>query len=57
MQASANTTFDVIIIGAGIMGSTVGTLLKEIDPSLSILMLERLDDCGLEDSHGWNNGR
>ena len=46
---------DVALIGAGIMSATVGTMLKELDPSLSIAIFERLTDCGLESSHGWNN--
>jgi malate dehydrogenase (quinone) len=46
---------DVVLIGAGIMSATVGTMLKELDPSLSIVMLETLDDCGQESSQAWNN--
>jgi len=46
---------DVVLIGAGIMSATLGTLLKELDPSLSIAMVETLHDCGLESSDGWNN--
>ena len=53
--ATAPTQTDVVLIGAGIMGATVGTVLKELDPSLSIAVFERLDDCGLESSNGWNN--
>ena len=48
-------TCDIALIGGGIMSATVGTLLKALDPGLSIVMLERLDDCGLESSQGWNN--
>jgi malate dehydrogenase (quinone) len=46
---------DVALIGAGIMSATVGVLLKELDPSLSIAVFERLEDCALESSRGWNN--
>jgi malate dehydrogenase (quinone) len=46
---------DVALIGAGIMSATVGTLLKELDPDLSIAIFERLEGCALESSHGWNN--
>ncbi|WP_414444709.1 malate dehydrogenase (quinone) [Burkholderia sp. 22PA0106] len=46
---------DVVLIGAGIMGATVGTVLKELDPSLSVVMFETLHDCALESSDGWNN--
>ena len=48
-------TPDVVLIGAGIMGATVGTVLKELDPSLSVVMFETLNDCGQESSEAWNN--
>src|SRR6201996_1696242 len=48
-------TPDVVLIGAGIMSATLGTMLKELDPSLTIVMLESLDDCGQESSQAWNN--
>src|SRR5690625_5098244 len=37
------------------MSATVGTLLKELDPSAEVLVLETLEDCALESSNGWNN--
>src|ERR1700744_329750 len=46
---------DVALIGAGIMSATLGTLLKELEPSLSVVMFERLEDCGQESSEAWNN--
>jgi malate dehydrogenase (quinone) len=46
---------DVVLIGAGIMSATLGTFLKELDPSLTIAMFETLHDCGQESSDGWNN--
>jgi malate dehydrogenase (quinone) len=46
---------DVVLIGAGIMSATLGTLLKELEPSLSIAIFETLDDCGQESSQAWNN--
>ena len=49
------TTHDIVLIGAGIMSATLGTLLKQLDPTLSVLMLEALDDCAQESSDGWNN--
>lgn len=52
---TASGPIDVVLIGAGIMGATVGTMLKELDPSLAIAVFERLDDCGQESSNGWNN--
>jgi malate dehydrogenase (quinone) len=46
---------DVILIGAGIMSATLGTVLKELEPTLDIVMFETLRDCALESSEGWNN--
>ncbi|ADY53025.1 malate/quinone oxidoreductase [Pseudopedobacter saltans DSM 12145] len=46
---------DVILIGAGIMSATLGVLLKELDPSLSIEIYERLDVAAAESSDAWNN--
>jgi Malate:quinone oxidoreductase (Mqo) len=34
---------DVVLIGAGIMSSTLGVFLKELEPSLSIEMFETLE--------------
>ena len=48
-------TADVVLIGAGIMGATVGTVLKELEPSFNVVMLETLADCAQESSDGWNN--
>ena len=46
---------DVILIGAGIMSATLGTVLKELEPTLNIVLFETLHDCALESSEGWNN--
>lgn len=46
---------DVVLIGAGIMSATLGSVLKELEPSLSVVMFERLADCGQESSQSWNN--
>jgi len=46
---------DVALVGAGIMSATLGIMLKELDPSLTIQIFERLDRPGLESSDAWNN--
>ena len=46
---------DVVLIGAGIMSATLGTFLKELEPSLTISIFETLSDCALESSGSWNN--
>ncbi len=48
-------TYDVVLIGAGIMSATLGALLKELDPTLSIAIYERLDDIAEESSAPLNN--
>lgn len=46
---------DIVLIGAGIMSATLGVLLKEIDPTLTIQIFERLDVVAAESSDAWNN--
>lgn len=46
---------DVVLMGAGIMSATLGLMLKELDPSLTIQVFERLDDAGTESSDAWHN--
>ncbi|MFT4188515.1 MAG: malate dehydrogenase (quinone) [Aeromicrobium sp.] len=48
-------TTDVLLIGAGIMSATLGTLLKSLEPDWSITLLERLDGPAKESSDPWNN--
>lgn len=55
MPDTFNTEPDVVLIGAGIMSSTLGVLLKEFEPSLSIQMFETLEAPALESSEAWNN--
>jgi malate dehydrogenase (quinone) len=45
----------VVLIGAGIMSATLGIVLKELEPSLTITIFETLEDCGQESSQAWNN--
>ena len=55
-NANPNATEpDVILIGAGIMSATLGVLLKEVEPALTIAMFETLHDCAQKSSNGWNN--
>src|SRR5688572_26605181 len=46
---------DVVLMGAGIMSATLGIILKELDPEITIQIFERLDESGLESSDAWNN--
>ncbi|MEH7072892.1 malate:quinone oxidoreductase [Neobacillus drentensis] len=49
------TKTDVILIGAGIMSATIGTLLKELVPEWEITVYEKLENAGEESSNEWNN--
>jgi len=46
---------DVILIGAGIMSATLGSLLKELAPEWEIKVFEKLAKPGEESSNEWNN--
>lgn len=46
---------DVVLVGGGIMSATLGVLLKELEPSWNIVVLERLDKVAQESSNPWNN--
>lgn len=52
---SADNTPDVILIGAGIMSATLGVLLKELQPGITLQCFERLDIAAAESSDAWNN--
>ncbi|WP_019419131.1 malate:quinone oxidoreductase [Paenibacillus sp. OSY-SE] len=49
------TKTDVILIGAGIMSATLGTMLKELAPNWEITVFEKLGNAGEESSNEWNN--
>ena len=46
---------DAILVGAGIMSTTLAVLLKELQPSLRVEIVEELDGAALESSNAWNN--
>ncbi len=46
---------DVALVGAGIMSSTLGVFLKELQPHLKLEILERLPGEAQESSGAWNN--
>lgn len=46
---------DVVLIGAGIMSATLGMMLKELQPHVTIEIFERLDEAAAESSDAWNN--
>lgn len=46
---------DVVLVGGGVMSATLGLMLRQLDPSLDIIMVERLDHVAHESTDGWNN--
>lgn len=54
-MSQSETKSDVILIGAGIMSATLGTLIKELDPDWEITVFEKLQKPGEESSNEWNN--
>jgi malate dehydrogenase (quinone) len=50
-----NNEPDVLLIGAGIMSATLGILIKQLEPSWRIQIIERLDAAAQESSDAWNN--
>lgn len=54
-MSNKQTKTDVILIGAGIMSATLGTLLKELAPDMEITVFEKLQEAGEESSNEWNN--
>ncbi|WP_342513828.1 malate:quinone oxidoreductase [Sporosarcina sp. FSL K6-1522] len=54
-MSNGETKTDVILIGAGIMSATLGTMLKELVPDWNIKVFEKLANAGEESSNEWNN--
>lgn len=52
---ATSQSFDVVLIGAGVMSATLGTLIKQLEPGWSIGLFENLEQAGLESSSPWNN--
>jgi malate dehydrogenase (quinone) len=48
-------SFDVALIGGGIMSATLGVMLRKLDPNLKLVLFERLDQVAMESSNPWNN--
>jgi malate dehydrogenase (quinone) len=55
MSTNENSSPDVVLIGAGIMSATLGVLLKQLQPDVTIEIFESLDVAAAESSDAWNN--
>jgi len=46
---------DVVLVGAGIMSATLGVLLKELNPGITLEVVELRESGAVESSNPWNN--
>jgi len=46
---------DVVLIGGGIMSATLGIMLKQLMPEVTIQVVEALPQAAMESSNAWNN--
>jgi malate dehydrogenase (quinone) len=46
---------DVVLVGGGVMSATLGTLIQKLEPTWSIVVVEKLAQMGQESSSPWNN--
>src|SRR5690606_12616926 len=54
-QGRKNRGVDMVFVGAGVMSTTLATLLKELQPDLTIEIVEALEIIAGESSNPWNN--
>ncbi|WP_025027879.1 malate:quinone oxidoreductase [Caldalkalibacillus mannanilyticus] len=54
-MSNLNKKTDIILIGAGVMSATLGSLLQELAPEWEIKVFEKLANAGEESSNEWNN--
>jgi malate dehydrogenase (quinone) len=55
IMSSSQNRKNIILIGAGVMSATLGSLLKELAPEWNIKVFEKLENAGAESSNEWNN--
>ncbi|MDF1763343.1 MAG: malate dehydrogenase (quinone) [Oleibacter sp.] len=46
---------DALLVGGGVMSATLATLLNKLDPSMKLILAERLGHVAHESTDGWNN--
>ncbi|RQO31781.1 malate:quinone oxidoreductase [Taibaiella sp. KBW10] len=54
-HSGSDASYDIVLIGAGIMSATLGAMLKILQPNASIAIYERLGAIAAESSDAWNN--
>ena len=55
LSAEGAEDVDALIIGGGIMGTTVAVMLKLLQPQWKVRLVEQLDRVGAESSNEWHN--
>tara|TARA_Y100001968_G_scaffold42730_5_gene32817 strand:+ start:629 stop:2122 length:1494 start_codon:yes stop_codon:yes gene_type:complete len=54
-EIGSECRYDAVLVGAGIMSTTLAVLLKEVEPDMRLLIVEKLESPGLESSFALNN--
>ena len=54
-MSSQSKQADVVLVGAGIMSATLGVILKELRPEITIEILESATSIATESTNAWNN--
>lgn len=54
-RATQAENIDILLVGGGVMSTTLATLLNQLAPELQILMVERQDAVATESTDAWNN--
>lgn len=54
-MANKNINTDIVLIGAGIMSSTLANIFQKLEPTKKIHIFERLNRIAAESSNAWNN--
>ena len=48
-------SYDLALVGGGIMSATLGVMIKLVNPKAKIVLFERLDQVAMESSNPWHN--
>ena len=55
VSTTDNDAPDLVLIGGGIMSATLGIMLKQLKPDITIQVIEALPQAAMESSNAWNN--